>query len=131
PLARQWKIPLVKTPAEALTLGGNQLAVDGVLLIAEHGNYPLTPKGEKLYPRRRFFEEVVKVFRASKRIVPVFNDKHLAYNWADAKWMYDQHRELGFPMMAGSSVPVAWRRPELRPDVGIECDRLLSVGYGH
>jgi hypothetical protein len=130
PLAKQWHIPLVKTIAEALTLGGNELAVDGVLLIAEHGNYPLTPKGQKLYPRRRFFEEVLKVFRASKRSVPVFNDKHLAYNWADAKWMYDKSKELGFPMMAGSSVPVTRRRPALAPEIGIEWERALSLGYG-
>jgi hypothetical protein len=130
PLARQWKIPLAKSIAEALTLGGNELAVDGVLLIAEHGNYPLTPKGQKLYPRRRFFEEVLKVFRASKRTVPVFSDKHLAYNWTDAKWMYDQSKELGFPMMAGSSVPVTRRRPALVPEIGIEWQRVLSVGYG-
>src|SRR5947209_5760605 len=131
PLARQWRIPLVKTPAEAVTLGGNELAVDGVLLIAEHGDYPLSPKGQKLYPRRRFFEEVVKVFRASKRSVPVFNDKHLAYCWADARWMYDQSKELGFPMMAGSSVPLARRRPPLAPEVGVEWERALAVGYGH
>ena len=63
--------------------------------------------------------------------VPVFNDKHLAYTWNDAKWMYDQRRELGFPMMAGSSVPVTWRRPDLQPEIGIEWERALSVGYGH
>ncbi|OAI47187.1 hypothetical protein AYO44_10055 [Planctomycetaceae bacterium SCGC AG-212-F19] len=131
PLAKQWKVPLVKSIADALTLGGDKLAVDGVLLIAEHGDYPLTAKGQKQYPRRRFFEEVVKVFRASKRVVPVFNDKHLAYNWTDAKWMYDQAKELGIPMMAGSSVPVAWRRPDLRPEVGVEWERALAVGYGH
>jgi len=28
-------------------------------------------------------------------------------------------------------VPVAYRRPDLRPAVGIEWDRALSVGYGH
>jgi hypothetical protein len=131
PLAKQWKVPLVKSIADALTLGGDRLAVDGVLLVAEHGDYPVNEKGQKLYPRRRFFEEVVKVFRASKRSVPVFNDKHLAYCWTDAKWMYDQSKELGFPMMAGSSVPVAWRRPDLRPEVGITWERALAVGYGH
>jgi hypothetical protein len=131
PLAKQWGIPLVKTPAEALTLGGDTLAVDGVLIVAEHGDYPINDKGQKLYPRRRFFEEVVKVFRASKRSVPVFNDKHLAYCWTDARWMYDQSKELGFPMMAGSSVPVAWRRPDLRPEASIEWQRALALGYGH
>jgi hypothetical protein len=130
PLAKQWGIPVVKTIAEALTLGGDQLAVDGVVIVAEHGDYPINEKGQKLYPRRRFFEEVVKVFRSSKRSVPVFNDKHLAYQWSDAKWMYDQSKELGFPMMAGSSVPVAWRRPDVRPELGIVWDTALGVGYG-
>jgi hypothetical protein len=131
PLAKQWKIPLVKTVADALTLGGDKLAVDGVLIVAEHGDYPTNAKGQKLYPRRRLFEEVVKVFRASKKAVPVFNDKHLAYSWDDAKWMYDQSKELGFPMMAGSSVPVSYRHPDLRPKSGIEWQSALSVGYGH
>ena len=63
-----------------------------------------------MYPRRRFFEETIAVFRKSGRSVPVFNDKHLAWNWADAKWMYDASRELGFAMMAGSSIPITWRR---------------------
>lgn len=131
PLARQWRVPLVKTPAEALTLGTGKLAVDGVLIVAEHGDYPRNERGQKLYPRRRFFEEAVKIFRDSKRAVPVFNDKHMSISWADAKWMYDQSRELGFPLMAGSSVPLAHRRPDLRPENGVDWERALSIGYGH
>jgi hypothetical protein len=131
PLANFWKIPLARSIADALTLGGDKLAVDGVLIVAEQGEYPVNERGVMLYPRRKFFEEVVKVFRASKRSVPVFNDKHLSYSWDNAKWMYDQSRELGFPMMAGSSVPVTWRRPELQPELGTEWERALSVGYGH
>lgn len=113
PLAKRWNIPIYKTMAEALTLGGDKLAVDGVVIVAEHGEYPSNDRGQILYPRRRFWEETCKVFRASKRAVPVFSDKHLSYSWDDAKWMYDQGKELGFPMMAGSSVPVTWRRPDL------------------
>lgn len=131
PLAKRWNIPLASSIGDALTLGKGKLAVDGVVIVAEHGEYPTNEKGQKLYPRRKYFEEVVKVFRDSKRSVPVFNDKHLAWSWKDAKWMVDQSRELGFPMMAGSSVPVTWRRPDLQPKVGVEWDRCLSVGYGH
>jgi hypothetical protein len=129
-LAVRYKIPLCKTPAETLTLGGKGLAVDGVLLIGEHGDYPANEKGQKLYPRRRLFEEVVKVFRAAGKGVPVYNDKHLSYSWENAKWMYDQSRELRFPMMAGSSVPVTWRRPPLELRIGAKLDGALSVGYG-
>lgn len=131
PLAHHWGVPVVKNIADALTLGGDKLAVDGVLIVAEQGDYPDNDKGQKLYPRRRFFEEVVKVFRASKRSVPVFVDKHLSYTWDNAHWMYEQSRELGFPLMAGSSVPVTHRRPDLQPEPGVEWERALSVGYGH
>jgi hypothetical protein len=129
-MAARYKVPLFKTPGETLTLGGKGLAVDGVLLIGEHGEYPDNEKGQKLYPRRRLFEEVVKVFRAAGRAVPVYNDKHFSYSWDDAKWMYDQTRQLGFPMMAGSSVPVAWRRPPLELRAGTKLDGVLGVGYG-
>ena len=129
-MAAKYKIPMFDTPAKALTLGGRDLAVDGVLLVGEHGDYPLNEKGQQLYPRRRLFGEIVKVFRASGRAVPVYNDKHLSYSWEDAKWMVEAARELRFPMMAGSSVPVTWRRPplELRAETALE--GALSVGYG-
>jgi hypothetical protein len=131
PLARRWKIPLADSIADALTLGTGKLAVDGVVIVAEHGDYPTNAKGQILYPRRRFFEEVIKVFKASGRAVPVFNDKHLSYSWPDAKWMIEQSRELKFPMLAGSSVPVTYRRPNLQPKPGTEWQAALGVGYGH
>jgi len=130
PLAKRWNIPLFYNIAEALTLGGSKLAVDGVVIVAEHGDYPTNDRGQILYPRRRFFEEVVKVFRASGRAVPVFNDKHLSYAWADGRWMVQQSKELGFPMLAGSSVPVTYRRPDLQPQSGSPWGKALALGYG-
>ena len=56
-------------------------AVDGVLLIGEHGDYPINAKGQQLYPRRRLFAEIVETFRRSGRSVPVYNDKHFSYSW--------------------------------------------------
>ena len=128
-MAARYDIPLCDSATSAVTLGGQQLAVDGVLLIGEHGDFPINAKGQKMYPRRRLFEEIVNVFKSSGRTAPVFNDKHLAYDWTDAEWMYNQSRELGFPLMAGSSVPVAWRLPPLAFADGIELDDALSVYY--
>ena len=109
---------LSPTIADALTLGTGKLAVDAVLLIAEHGDYPLNEKLQKLYPRGRFFREVLEVFRASGRGVPVFIDKHLSYSRAEARQMVDQARALKVPLMAGSSLPVTWRLPELEIPLG-------------
>src|SRR5439155_17245253 len=49
---------LYPTVADALTLGGSNLAVDGVLLIGEHGDYPRNEKGQTLYPRYELFREI-------------------------------------------------------------------------
>lgn len=97
------------TIADALTLGSGKLAMDAALLIAEHGDYPLNAKLQKLYPRGRYFREVLDVVRASGRAVPVFIDKHLSYSRAEAQQMVDQARALNVPLMAGSSLPVTWR----------------------
>jgi hypothetical protein len=118
------------TVAEALTLGGSKLAVDAVLLVGEHGNYPTNEKGQKLYPRFELFEQIMEVFRRSGRSAPLFCDKHLSYSWEKAKKMYDQARALKFPFMAGSSIPLTVRVPELELPLDCRLERAISVGYG-
>jgi hypothetical protein len=49
--AKRFNVPIYKTVEEALTRGGSKLAVDGVLLIGEHGKYPKNEIGQTLYPR--------------------------------------------------------------------------------
>ena len=112
-LAQQHGFTIYRDVAGALTLGGDKLAVDGVLLIGEHGDYPYNDKGQKLYPRYELFQQITAVFRKLGRSVPVFNDKHLNYDRRRGFEMVDTARKLGFPMYAGSSLPVTWRRPEL------------------
>lgn len=112
-VCRSKNIPIYKTVAEAVTLGGKELAVDGVVIVAEHGVYPTNLKGQWLLPRWWIYQQVIKVFEQSKRSVPVFNDKHLSYSWDEAKWMYDKSRELNFPLSGGSSLPTYFRKPEI------------------
>ncbi len=114
---------------DTLTLGTGKLAVDGVVLVAEDGNYPDTPEGFKTFPRYPFFEQIVDVFRTSGRSVPVFIDKHLSYRWDWAKQMYDQAHELGFPIMAGSSLPVTWRVPSVEMPLGTVIREAMCVGF--
>jgi hypothetical protein len=118
------------TIAETLTLGGNQLAVDGIVVVGEHGRYPRNEKGQTKYPRYEFFQEIFKVFRSSGRSVPVFNDKHLSWNWDWAKEIYDTSREMGFTLTAGSSLPVTWRTPSLEMPYGARVREALAVCYG-
>ena len=121
---------LYPTIAEALTLGGSKLAVDGVILIGEHGRYPRNEKGQTKYPRYEFFKQIVKVFEDSGRSVPVFNDKHLSWNWDWSKEMYDTSRRMGFPLMAGSSLPVTWRTPSLEMPLGSRVREAMCICYG-
>jgi hypothetical protein len=128
--AKKHGIRLSGTIHDALTLGTGKLAVDGVLLIAEHGDYPYNEKLQKLYPRGRFFREVTKVFEDSGRTVPVFVDKHLSYSRPEARAMLDQAHELGMPLMAGSSLPVTWRFPELEIPLGRKFKEVLVASRG-
>jgi len=129
-LAQRFGFKICPDVAEALTLGADKLAVDGVLLIGEHGNYPRNGKGQQLYPRFELFEKITRVFEASGKSVPVFSDKHLSYDFAKARTMVETARKLGFPLMAGSSLPVTWRRPELELPVGTRFQDALVAGYG-
>jgi hypothetical protein len=122
---------LCPTVAEALTLGSGKLAVDGVVLVGEHGDYPRNEKGQTKYPRYELFQQIVAVFRSSGRSVPVFNDKHLSWNWEWARKMYDESREMGFAFMAGSSLPVTWRTPSVEMPLGARVREAVSIGYGN
>jgi hypothetical protein len=127
---RKYGVRLATSIEDALTEGGGKLAVEGVLLIAEHGNYPRNEKGQVLYPRYEMMEQIVSVFRRSGRAVPVFNDKHLSYSWAKAKQMVDWARRADVPLMAGSSLPVVWRRPELELPLESPVEDALVAAYG-
>ena len=115
---------------EALTLGTGELAVDGVVIIAEHGDYPRNDKGQKLYPRYEWFKECVKVFEAGGRSVPVFNDKHLSTTWERCAEMVADAKRLDFPFFAGSSLPVTRRMPAIDMPHGAPLKESVCVAYG-
>ena len=121
-------IPIYKTVTEALTLGGKELAVDGVVIVGEQGTYPSDQKGRWLLPRWWIYNQVIRVFEQSKRSVPVFNDKHLSYNWNEARWMFDKSRELNFPLTGGSSMPIKYRKPEIEIDIDTPIKYSIVVG---
>jgi hypothetical protein len=83
-----------------------------------------------MYPRWRYFEQLTQVFREEGRVVPTYNDKYFAYEWKDARRMYDRVREMKIPFMAGSTLPLTWRRPPLEFPRGIALEEVLAVSIG-
>jgi len=121
---------LVSNIEDALTLGTGELAVDGVVIIAEHGDYPRNEMGQKLYPRYEWFKEVVRVFEKTGRSVPVFNDKHLSTTWERCAEMVADSKRLNFPFFAGSSLPVTRRLPAIDMPHNVPLSESVCVAYG-
>lgn len=129
--AERHGVPIYETIEEALKCGDSEMAVDGVLIIGEHGNYPLNEFGQKLYPRRRLFEEAFNVMMEADRIVPVFSDKHFAVELDDILWVWDKVTKHNIPFMAGSSVPFAPQLPEpLRLPHGAPISKMMALYHG-
>jgi hypothetical protein len=128
--AEEFGFRIYPTIAEALRCGGDRLAVDAVLIIGEHGEYPKNAIGQKQYPRYQFFRQVADVFREDGRTAPVFNDKHLSWKWEWAKEMVETARAMGFPLLAGSSLPVTWRMPSIDMPYGAEVKEVVGVAFG-
>jgi hypothetical protein len=128
--AEEFGFTIYPTIAETLRCGGDKLAVDAVLIIGEHGKYPLSEYGQTKYPRYEFFKQTTDVFRQEGRSLPIFNDKHLSWKWEWAEEMVAISRELKFPFTAGSSLPVTWRMPAVDMPYGAEVEELLCLAIG-
>lgn len=128
-LAEKHKVPIFDTIEKALTLGGDKLAVDGVLMIAEHGKYPENDTGSIVFPKRRLFGEIVATFEKTKTIVPVFSDKHLEASWQDIDWFWQTAQKHKIPLMAGSSLPQSWRIPAVDVEKGKAVKEIVVTSY--
>lgn len=128
--SEEFGFPIYPTIAEALRCGGDKLAVDAVLIIGEHGDYPRNELGQKLYPRYEFFKQTTDVFREDGQTTPIFNDKHLSWNWDWAQEMVETSRELDFPFLAGSSLPVTWRMPSIDLPYEADVEEVMCVAIG-
>lgn len=112
-LAPRHNLHLAPTLDDALTRGKDQLDVDAVLLIGEHGEYPRNELGQKLYPRRELFDRIVAVYERCGQVAPLFCDKHFSWNFDWAREMLHTADRMGFMLFGGSSLPHCQLDPSL------------------
>jgi hypothetical protein len=127
--AEEYGVQIFPDVASALRLGGSRLAVDGVAIIGEHGDYPRNARGNVMYPRAKWFDAVTQVMQEDGRVIPLFHDKYFACEWSDARRMYDRLKRMQIPYFGGSSLPLTWRRPPLEFRRGIELEEVLAVSF--
>lgn len=130
PNAAKFGYKICDTVKDALTLGGDDLAVDAVCFVGEHGQYPWNEREQHLYPRYELMERIVEVFRRTGKSVPVFCDKHFSYSYSKARQIYEWSRELKFAFMAGSSIPVNLRTPSVDLPYDADLEGAVALGYG-
>ena len=127
-MAAKHKVPIVPTIEEAITLGTGRVAVDGVLSIGEHGHYPWNDKGQHLYPaagssrRSRDLRAIRPGGARLHRQAPGTGLGRCPLDVPDRP-------PARHPDVAGSSLPLSYRSPEL--DLPMGCDLEAAVGVGH
>lgn len=104
--------------------------IEGVLIIGEHGDYPINAKRQNEYPRRRFLEETIAALDGLGVAVPIFSDKHLAFDYNDALWMYHALKARAIPFMGGSSIPHANFVPAFNSGKLRTLSEILIIGNG-
>jgi hypothetical protein len=128
--SRQFGFRLCSNIPEALRCGGDKIAVDAVLTIVEQDDYPSNDRGQILLPSYDFFQQCVQVFEDEGHAVPYFNHKQLGFSFEQAQTMVKTAGRLKFALLAGSSLPVTWRLPEVDIPLGAKVEEAVMVGVG-
>ena len=131
--SKQFGFRLCRNIPEALRCGGSRIAVDAVLAIAEQGgDYPYSSNdmGQILLPTYDWFQQCAHVFEEENHSVPYFNHKQLSFSFPEAQSMVDTAERMRFPLLAGSSMPVTWRLPDVDIPLGAPVEEAVMVGVG-
>jgi hypothetical protein len=128
--SQQFGFRLCRDIPEALRCGGDRIAVDAVLTVVEQDDHPSNSKGQILLPTYDFFQQCVQVFQEESRALPYFNHKQLSFSFEQAQTMVETAHRLRFPLLAGSSLPLTWRLPDVDIALGAEVQEAVMVGAG-
>lgn len=128
--AKEFGFRLCRNIPEALRCGGDKLDIDAILVVLEQGEYPRNHRGQILYPRYDFFQQCAQIFEEEGRSVPYFNYESLSFSFHEARSMITTAERLKFPLMAGSSLPVTWRIPDVDIPLGAQIEEAVMVGIG-
>lgn len=128
-------VTLYPSIREALFAGGDGLSVQGAVIVPERNlkggrELILDDRGQAQDGRVQFFDGVAEACREAGSPVAVFIDKHLGATWAQARQVYDTARDLGMPLMAGSSIPVTVRFPPSQLPLGAVVEEVVVVSTG-
>ena len=121
--AAEFGFRIYPSVAETLRCGRDRLAVDGVLMLAGQGDDSSSAPSDF-----DLLEPMVRVFEEDRRVVPVYWDEPLGL--AQARRMAEASRQLKFPVLVGSSLPMTWRLPPLDLPAGCRVEEALLVGIG-
>lgn len=128
-LAREFHFRKTRTIHEAL-IDDHRLAVRGVMIIAEHGNYPRNDMGQVLYPKFDIFAQVVAAFHEVGQVCPVYVARHLSHDFDKAKQMVAWSQQMSFSLLAGSPVPFAQRSGDLEITPDADVEEVLVAAFG-
>ena len=121
--AAEFGFRIYSSVAETLRCGRDRLAVDGALVLAGRGDDSGSgASGSDL------LEPMLRVFEEDRRAVPVYWDEPPGL--AQARRLVEASRQLGFPVLTGSSLPMTWRLPPLELPTGSRVEQALMVGIG-
>ena len=121
--AAEFGFRIYPSVAQTLRCGGDRLAVDGVLMHSGEGDHSGSGPSDS-----DLLEPMLQVFEEDRRAVPVYWDEPPGFR--PARRMVEAARRLGFPVLAGSSLPMTWRLPPLELPTGSRVEQALMVGIG-
>ncbi|GAA3402595.1 hypothetical protein ACFFNY_04685 [Paenibacillus hodogayensis] len=128
-MAAKRGVPIYPTIEETVRAPHIDGTIDGIIIIGEHGDYPVNEKRQKQYPRYRLLKETLEALDGLALTVPIFSDKHLSYDMGEAKWMYDELKRRRIPFMAGSSIPHTDPVPAYDPELLVSASEWLIISF--